>query len=315
MDDIPLHDLILLHYIFIIKKRTVLAQKFNYLIILVFVSIWFQMEHVYKVIKTTNLSNFGVKIKEKYSNATAIYSHHTEIEEDTMNTEGSHHLNTTGNASTFPKIDRIYYINLDNRTDKRNFMESWLNKTSRRRSIPYQRVPAKSGDDVCKKFDGNPGHMKKCRSKVGLRKSNLDIMDNYNTTGYTLVLEDDVQIKQFNRILRGIRKVPDDWDVIRFGCWRGLDSMFLDPLEEFPQFKGGFRTVTPRGKKKFCGGTHVMVWRSDRLQNLRKLWEHPKNTFMDIDCALADDDIKSYCVQTKIGRVGGFKTDIPKRRK
>lgn len=273
------------------------------------------MEHIYKVIKTTNLSNIGVTIKEKYSNASTIYFNQTDIQNDTMNTEGSQHLNTTGNATLLPNIDRIYYINLDNRTDKRNFMESWLKKFSRRRSIPYQRVSAKTGDDACKQFDGHAGHMKKCRTKVGLRKSNLDIMDNYNTTGYTLVLEDDVRIKRFNVILEGIKKAPDDWDVIRFDCWRGLERMFLDPLEEFPQFEGGFRTVTPRGGKKFCGGTHAMVWRSDRLQNLRKIWEHPKNTFKDIDCALADDDIKSYCVQTKIGRVGGFKTDIPKRRR
>jgi hypothetical protein len=169
-----------------------------------------------------------------------------------------------------------------------------------------------SGDDSCNDILDGEEAMRNCRAKLGLRNSNLHIMDNYNTTGYTLVLEDDFEIKNYNRLLDSVRKVPVDWDVIRFDCWRGMKDKILDPLIEFPQFEGGYRTVTPQGEKKFYGGTHAVLWREDRLQNLRKVWEH---TNMGIDCALADDDIKSYCVQTKIGRLGVFKTDIPKGRK
>jgi hypothetical protein len=186
-------------------------------------------------------------------------------------------------------------------------MESWLKPFSKKHSIPYQRISALSGDGACKNIKGA---VHQCLAKLGLRNSNLNIMDNYNTTGYTLVLEDDVQITNYKRLLNGINKVPDDWDVIRFGCWRGGEN-FLDPLEEFPQFKGGFRTITPRGEKAFCGGTHIVLWRDDRLPNLRKTWTHSK--YMDIDCALADDEIKSYCVQAKIFRKEYFTTDIPKR--
>jgi hypothetical protein len=136
-------------------------------------------------------------------------------------------------------------------------------------------------------------------------------MDHLNTTGYTLVLEDDFYITNYTNLLNGVNKVPVDWDAIRFKCRSGKG--FLNPREEFPQFEGGYRTVTPRGEKGFCGGTHAVLWRSDRLQNLRKIWEHPNNTYVGIDCALASDELNSYCLQAKIGKKKhGFESDIPK---
>jgi hypothetical protein len=137
-------------------------------------------------------------------------------------------------------------------------------------------------------------------------------MDHNNTTGYTLVLEDDYQITNKTRLLNSVKKVPADWDVIRFDCWDGLKS--LNPRKDFPQFELGFRTVTSRGEKGFCGGTHAVLWRSDRLTTLRKVWDHPKFRNRGIDCLLSNDDIKSYCVQMNIGhlRRRDFMSDIPK---
>jgi hypothetical protein len=207
------------------------------------------------------------------------------------------HKEALGNSSLSPPIhiDHIYYINMDNRTDKRDFMESWLQPFSKQHSIPYQRISALSGDDddACKKLEAkevNTRLIQNCRGKRGLLKSNLNIMDNYNTTGYTLVLEDDHEIKDYKTLLEAANKVPDDWDVIRFDCWNGKNKdLLVDPKEDFPQIEGGFRTITPRGKKRFCGGTHIVLWRGDRLSNLRKIWEHK---YSGIDCALADDRIK-----------------------
>jgi hypothetical protein len=258
------------------------------------------------------LSYLGISITEEYNHAVKGVSGSDLLKNSVNPITDSDNNNTSifkSSLGPFENLDRIYYINLDKRADKRNFMESWLEPFSKQYSIPYQRVSAMSGDDLCNKILNGGGNIRNCRAKMGLRNSNLHIMDNYNTTGYTLVLEDDFEIKNYTRLLDGVRKVPNDWDVIRFDCWRGMKHKFLDPLIEFPQFEGGYRTVTPRGKKKFCGGTHAVLWREDRLQNLRKVWEQKK---LGIDCALADDDIKSYCVQTKIGRLGVFKTDIPK---
>jgi hypothetical protein len=212
------------------------------------------------------------------------------------------------NIGAFEGIDRIYYINLDNRTDKRDFMESWLKPFSQQYSILYQRVSAKSWDDSCNDIHKSDEAMKRCRGVMGLRNSNLHIMDHYNTTGYTLVLEDDFQIQNYTRLLDGLKKVPEDWDVIRFDCWGKRRNLF-------PQYGFGFRTITSNGRKNYCGGTHATLWRSDRLHKLRKTWEYPKQRYLGIDCLLADDDIKSYCLQAKIGHLfrKNFTTDIPKR--
>jgi hypothetical protein len=211
----------------------------------------------------------------------------------------------------FESLDRIYYINLDKRTDKRDIMESWLEPFSKQYSIPYLRISALTWDSACTKVVGGEEDLKKCRARTGLRNSNFHIMDHLNTTGYTLVLEDDFYITNYTNLLNGVNKVPGDWDAIRFKCRSGKG--FLNPREEFPQFEGGYRTVTPRGEKGFCGGTHAVLWRSDRLQNLRKIWEHPNNTYVGIDCALASDELNSYCLQAKIGKKKhGFESDIPK---
>ena len=218
-----------------------------------------------------------------------------------------HHNDTIRRVQVLPAIqnlDHIYYINVDKRTDKRDFMESWLEPFSETYSIPYQRISARTSDESCDKIKDDK-HMRKCRAVKGLRNSNLYIMDHYNTTGYTLVVEDDYQITNYTRLLNSVKKVPQDWDVIRFDCWG-------KPLDDFPQFDFGYRT----NKRGYCGGTHAVLWRSDRLDILRQIWEHPKRPSVGIDCLLADDDIHSYCVQAEIGVLarGQFQSDIPKVR-
>ena len=214
----------------------------------------------------------------------------------------------------FNNLDHIYYINVDSRTDKRDFMESWLKPFSIQYSIPYQRISAMTSDDSCNLILNNEIAKQRCLGVKGLRNSNLYIMDNCNTTGYTLVVEDDYQILNYTRLVNGVKKVPQDWDVLRFDCWTGPDG--INPIHEFPQYDFGYRTVTP-SKKWYCGGTHATLWRSDRLHILRKIWEHPKKPKAGIDCLLADDNVRSYCVQADIGHLfkNEFKSDIPKLRK
>jgi hypothetical protein len=82
----------------------------------------------------------------------------------------------------------------------------------------------------------------------------------------------------------------------------------------FPQFEFGYQT---NKKCRFCGGTHATLWRSDRLHILRKIWEYPRQMYLGIDCLLSDDNIKSYCVQVKTGRLfkRDLSSDIPKTEK
>ena len=57
---------------------------------------------------------------------------------------------------TYPiHVDRIYYINMDHRTDKRDWMESWLEPFSKKYSVPYYRISGKSGD-----INDCPPHLK-----------------------------------------------------------------------------------------------------------------------------------------------------------
>ena len=50
--------------------------------------------------------------------------------------------------------------------------------------------------------------------------SNVAIMDQRNTTGLTLVLEDDYQVKNMTLLEESLKHIPSDFDVVR--CSLGL---------------------------------------------------------------------------------------------
>ena len=210
---------------------------------------------------------------------------------------------------TYPiHVDRIYYINMDHRTDKRDWMESWLEPFSKKYSVPYYRISGKSGDT-----NDCPSHLRDvaCIGMTGLLYSNWDIMDNHNTTGITIVLEDDYVIQDYPKLLKSLAMTPDDWDVIRFDLWH-------HPYGKFPHFQMGelgygVQTVAPPEGQYYCGGTHLTVWRGDKVDTLRKHWDaHPR---FPIDCRLAADNITSYALMTGVGgRDQSRGSDIPKLR-
>ncbi|GFH47179.1 predicted protein [Chaetoceros tenuissimus] len=210
---------------------------------------------------------------------------------------------------TYPiHVDRIYYINMDHRTDKRDWMESWLEPFSKKYSVPYYRISGKSGDTN----DCLP-HVRDaaCIGMTGLLYSNWDIMDNHNTTGITIVLEDDYVIQDYPKLLKSLAMTPDDWDVIRFDLWH-------HPYGHFPHFQMGelgygVQTVAPPEGGYYCGGTHLTVWRGDKVDVLRKHWDaHPRSP---IDCRLAADNITSYALMTGVGgRDESRGSDVPKLR-
>ena len=197
-------------------------------------------------------------------------------------------------------IDRIYYINLDHRLLRRAIMENWLSK----QPIPYQRVSAFQGDsDVCvEEKHGTP-----CIGISGVARSNLHIMDHLSTKGITLVLEDDIVIKDMDKLLTSVNLVPPDWDILRWDCWG-------DPLPGFQHFNFSFK-VNPRNytfckenniqKCWFCGGNHIAMWRGDEtVKKLRTIWGAKPHD--DIDCRLADPrpgepSLNSYCINVGAG--------------
>ena len=203
--------------------------------------------------------------------------------------------NTPLQNSILPSIERIYYINLDRRGQRRAIMESWLSK----QTIPYQRVPALEGEatECAKRKQGG-----RCIGVSGLIKTSLHIMDNLNTTGMTLVVEDDFVIRDMEKLLNSIWLVPSDWDILRWDCWDKPQPHF----QRYPfSFKIGprNRTACREAQRKqcwFCGGTHVALWKGgDSLRNLRRVWDvQPDN---GIDCQLQDPSINAYCIQIGVG--------------
>ena len=212
-------------------------------------------------------------------------------------------------------VSRIYYINLRKNAQRREVMESWLSN----QPIPFERINAKVGStdpEDCVVGKQNPD---RCNGIVGLAESELDIIQNHNTSGLTLVFEDDfVMDKPLDEIVqRTLRLVPDDWDLIRWDCWG-------PPLDTFDVLSTGevFRTYGTNRDTTFfvvmnwfCGGTHAMLWRDKSVSKLEQLWS--KLPYDDIDCRLTtiDATFNSYCVNIGIGytqRVRGERTDIPK---
>jgi hypothetical protein len=219
-------------------------------------------------------------------------------------------------------------------------MEDWLRNNQT--IAPFQRIVAMVGNDT----DACSGKKliasnQRCRGVAGLSKSMINIIDNFNTTGMTLVLEDDFFIWDMTGLLLSLNSlpIPNDWDILRFDCWGDRLTNFVPRLHSFGvgpgrianwtegyRVKGIFETKLTSANRTgnvyhFCGGTHAMLWRGgESLRKLRSLWGSVP--YGDIDCRLTrpfqdELNIKSYCInQPK--RIGAShhpddeRTNIPK---
>jgi len=225
-------------------------------------------------------------------------------------------------------FERIYYINMADRQERRSFMESWLSK----QNLPFERVEALTAEhNPCEMLSAkekrDPAKLKWCHGIQGLRKTHYNIMNNYNTSGLTLVMEDDYMVKNITKLEWAVNTlVPDDWDVVHFDCWGYRPSAV--PITKTHKEIEVFRTahsvpcdaheekeLDPNNGQCFmCGGTHAMVYRHSSLNKLHEAW---KGSPIGIDCGLTNEHIKSYCVNGL--ETGKFSADrwntssIPKR--
>jgi Sulfotransferase family len=230
---------------------------------------------------------------------------------------------------TQQQVQRIYYINLQQNVQRRDYMEAWLSQ----QPIPYQRINATMGNltgEDCVPTKENPI---RCRGIAGLTLTELDIMDHYNTTGgLTIVLEDDFKITQPVQTMvdATLRWVPSDWDVIRWDCWGVLPPSFDvlvpggggDTSDNNNNNPKVFRTVHRRPCNSsetnneppcwFAGGTHAMMWRPESVSKLQAVWS-PK-PYNDIDSRLTTESLQSYCVNNmNMGELDqSTDSDIPK---
>lgn len=215
------------------------------------------------------------------------------------------------------KIDRIYYINLEKNRKRRLFTEGWLAK----QDIPWQRINASVGiDGTC--LDIKSTSPQRCIGLSGLAMTQLDIIDNYNTTGVTMIVEDDFKVLHMDKIKEALRLVPPDWDILRFDCY-GEVPLTFPWLNKYTFRTTHAQTLTFPCRDYavdddcwFCGGTHAMLWQGHGVEKLRHGWSH--QPYDDIDCVLytLNSTIKSYCAMLGVGefhRLKGEETDIMPR--
>jgi hypothetical protein len=217
-------------------------------------------------------------------------------------------ISMTKNLTTqYGPIDRIYYSNLEKNWLRRQSMERWLlqqNSDDQQPLIPYKRINATVGEmGVCL-----PNKAAKCRGLSGLARTLVGIIETENTTGLSLVLEDDyvVQDPNFSRLYEAIQMVPNDWDLIRFDCYdmepvtfRTINRFVIDTSKILSCKKN------PNHKNQncyFCGGTHSMLFRGTSVHKLKEMWS--TTPYQDVDCMIAESpSVKSYCVKIGLGHL------------
>jgi hypothetical protein len=209
----------------------------------------------------------------------------------------------TNDTNRSVKIDRIYYHNLPKNHHRRQSMEVWLQD----QAIPYERVNATVGD----KHSCVPKHnnTNRCRGIAGICKTLDGILQNKDTTGVTMVLEDDIIPLDLNldRLEESLKMVPNDWDIIRFDCWGLHDFHFPLWVNDYVVDTSKYWSATDCDKtksaclpKKFYGGAYSMLWRGSSKHKLRKIWSQPPYHDADGRIAGRKKKLKSYCVNIGI---------------
>ena len=131
------------------------------------------------------------------------------------------------------KIDRIYFLNMDDRPKRREGTEFMLQHQLKQHTsnIPYKRIPGKRGfTDQC--GAGKSGN--RCIGVSGIAITLVDMLDKENTTGLSLVLEDDFMMigQAFQRIEESLKMLPSDWEYARFDCWE-VERLGFNMVNEY----------------------------------------------------------------------------------
>jgi hypothetical protein len=96
------------------------------------------------------------------------------------------------NYTKVESIGQIYYINMDHRTERNDFMLSVNAKKFGR--VPFKRVSGKVGnvtEDTCVWLKSDE---RRCRGIAGLIQTLNHILDNEKIRDTTLILEDDYEL-------------------------------------------------------------------------------------------------------------------------
>jgi hypothetical protein len=226
-------------------------------------------------------------------------------------------LTTTTTTMMYGPIDRIYYSNLERNWLRRQSMERWLqqNHHQQQQQQPPQQSPhlrmMLTTTPYYKRINATEGEMgvcvpkkaAKCRGLSGLARTLVGIIEKENTTGLSLVLEDDyvVHDPHFSRLYEAIQMVPNDWDLIRFDCY-DLGHVQFRSLNRFVIDTSLILGCQNTKSCFYCGGTHSMLFRGTSVHKLKEMWS--TTPYQDVDCMIAKwPALKSYCVQIGLGHL------------
>ncbi len=205
-------------------------------------------------------------------------------------------------------IDKIIYINLSLRDDRRKFMESQLRKIN----LPYERFNAirPTQDDIKKggkyyeywlRGNCNTGTLGVYLSHYSIHKKALkEKWNNY------LLLEDDVIIdknclQQLNKYLNE-KIIPDDWDMVR--------SLWGSHLVEVNKFTSSFilSRYCSSDSHEDWGGSHFTLINKKNISKLINLMEN--DNVISPDGVYGTDMLNVYHSKFGIRIDNSFGTDI-----
>lgn len=198
----------------------------------------------------------------------------------------------------YKKLDyKIIYINLQERTDRKEIMEKFYKKNN----IPVERYEARKIDLNIFKQDHphleisplvlNKTNKKWVNGTLGCYDSHYNILKNFKDNKefkYLIVLEDDCTISEasIDHCLNFL-KTKDYIDILRINCWK--------PIPKNP-FKFTQSTKNSKFKRDnlyyFDGGTHCCIY---HVKNIKKVLNFLDNEYVfHIDAVFSTNVINSY---------------------
>ena len=224
-------------------------------------------------------------------------------------------------------IDKIFYINLNHRTDRRRFMESYLNELG----IPFERVEASQVKSIEELYDTkskfnkiyqrctleatnfirNKSCHKRIKAIIGTHHSHISLYEkisNLDGDRY-LILEDDC--KSIGPTLGMIKKdfdngnIDTDWDLVR-SVWD------VNKPKKTTKFNGVHRLSRHNRDcvtHNICGGAHFTLINK---KSAKKICEYLNNeNVFAFDGALSTNKLNVYYNYYNIPH-NHFHTDNPK---
>jgi len=183
------------------------------------------------------------------------------------------------------RIDKIVYINLDKRGDRRRKIEKVLSRLN----VPFERFAAISptwedvseGGKYFDLFNRCDARLKRernsIRGRIGCWLSHKTIIDqNIGNDSPVLIVEDDVDFAQedLDRFLSRVSLLPEDWDIFRV-CWKYTWRGRKDFISEHSKL-GNLRKIADyvfavKKDRQMLGGSHFVLCRN--FEKISKIFD------------------------------------------